>query len=130
MKLKCLVLTLLSSSLSLSQVPAEGLKPLTESQLQQLVAAGMDNERLAKTVEERGINFELSGDYLASLRQKGALPILLWAVGSVGLGKGQYPLDRDLLRELVTAGFDSLALAKAVMERGIDFQPLADYLEG
>ncbi len=130
MKLKCLVLILLSSSLSFAQVPAGGLKPLTESQLQQLVAAGMDNERLAKTVEERGINFELSGDYLASLRQKGALPVLLRAVGNVGLRKGQYPLDKDLLSELVTAGFDSLALAKAVIGRGIDFQPLADYLQG
>ena len=130
MKLKCLVVILLLSSPSFTQVPAGGLKPLTESTLQQLVAAGMDNERLAKTVEERGIDFELSGEYLASLRQKGALPALLRAVGNVGLRKGQYPLDKDLLCELVTAGFDSLALAKAVMERGIDFQPLADYLQG
>jgi len=130
MKLKCLVLILLLSSVSFSQAPAGGLKPLTESQLQQLVAAGMDNERLAKTVEERGIKFEPSGDCLASLRQNGALPVLLRAVGNLGLKKGQYPLDKDLLRELVMAGIDSLVLAKAVMERGIDFQPMADYLQG
>jgi WD40 repeat protein len=130
MKLKSLVLILLSTSLSFSQAPSGGLKPLSQSQLQQLVAAGMDNERLAKTVEERGIDFELLGDYLASLRQKGALPVLLQAVGNAGLKRGQYPLDKDLVRELVTAGIDSLALAKVVTGRGIDFQPTADYLRG
>ncbi len=130
MKLQCFVLILLSTSLGLSQAPHGGLKPLTKSQLQQLVAAGMDSQRLAKTVGERGIDFELSGDYLADLRQKGALPVLLQAVGNVGLKKGQYPLDKDLVRELVTAGINSVALAKAVMERGIDFQPVAEYLQG
>ncbi|MBZ5563445.1 MAG: WD40 repeat domain-containing protein [Acidobacteriia bacterium] len=130
MKLQCLVLILLSSSLNFSQATIPRLKPLTKSQLQQLVAAGMDNQRLAKTVEERGIDFELSGDYLASLREKGALPVLLRAVGNVGLKKGQYPLDKDMVRELLTAGIDSLALARAVMERGIDFQPVTEYLQG
>ena len=130
MRLQCLVLILFSSSLSFSQATIPGLKPLTKSQLQQLVAAGMDNQRLAKTVEERGIDFELSGDYLASLREKGALPVLLRAVGNVGLKKGQYPLDKDMVRELLTAGIDSLALARAVMERGIDFQPVTEYLQG
>ncbi len=130
MKLQCLIPILLSSTLGFSQATTTGLKPLTRSQLQQLVAAGMDNQRLAKTVEERGIDFELSGDYLASLREKGALPVLLRAVGNVGLKKGQYPLDKDMVRELLTAGIDSLALAKAVMERGIDFQPVTEYLQG
>jgi hypothetical protein len=129
MKLRCFALILLSSSWCFSQATTPGLKPLTISQLQQLVAAGMDNQKLAKTVEERGIDFELSGDCLATLREKGALPVLLQAVGNVGLKKGQYPLDKDLLRELVAAGTDGLALAKAVIERGIDFQPLADYLQ-
>ncbi len=129
MKLQCLVLILLSSSLGFSQATTAGLKPLTKSQLQQLVAAGMDNQSLAKTIEERGIDFELSGDYLASLRQKGALPILLQAIGNAGLKKGQYPLDKDLVRELVTAGINSLALARAVMEHGIDFQPVTEYLQ-
>ncbi len=129
MKLQSLVLIFLSSSLSISQVPSAGSKPLTKSQLQQLVAAGMDNQRLAKTVEERGIDFDLSGEYLTSLRQKGALPVLLQALGNVGLKRGQYPLDKGLVRELVMAGIDSLVLARAVLERGLDFQPVADYLQ-
>ena len=129
MKAKCFAVILLSFGLCLAQAPNATQRPLTLAQLQQLVAAGMDNQRLAKTVEDRGIEFELTGDTLKMLREKGALPVLLEAVGSAGLKKLPCPLDKDLLRELVAAGTDGLALAQAVMERGIDFQPLADYLQ-
>jgi hypothetical protein len=129
MKLRGLLLILLSSNLWCSQAPAGAVKPLSESQLNQLVAAGMDNERLAKTVEERGINFDLTGDYLGGLRKKGALPVLLRALGAAELKKGKSPLGQDLLRELVKAGTDGPALAKAVMERGIDFKPTGDLLQ-
>jgi len=129
MKGACLVLILFCFTPGLAQAPSGPQKPLTQAQLRQLVEAGVDNERLARTVDERGIDFELTGDYLATLRARGALPGLLKAVGASGLRTGQIPLDKDLVRELVAAGVDSLTLVKAVLERGIDFHPAADYLQ-
>jgi WD40 repeat protein len=129
MKSACLVLILLYFAPGLAQAPSGTQKPLSQVQLRQLVEAGVDNERLAKAVAERGIDFEISADFVAALRQKGALPVLLKALGENGLKSGRTPLDGDLLRELVAAGIDSLVLVKAIAERGIDFQPTADYLK-
>jgi WD40 repeat protein len=119
---------LLLHALAAAQTPPGPSRPLTQTQITQLVEAGVDNERLARTVAERGIGFELSGELVLRLREKGALPVLLKALGECGLKSGQAPLDRDLLRELVSAGLDNLALLKAILERGIDFHPAADYL--
>jgi len=128
MKRACLALVLICFTPGFGQAPTNAQKPLSQVQLRQLVEAGVDNERLAKTVAERGIGFELSGEFLAALREKGALPVLVKALGEMGLKSGRSPLDKDLLRELVTAGVDSLALARSVLDRGIDFQPIPDYL--
>lgn len=117
------------STFVLAQTPSPAQKPLTQAQVLQLVEAGVDNEQLARTVEAQGLDFEVSGDYLAALRQKGALPVLLKALGARALKTGKNALDEDLLRELVAAGLDSVALAQAVLERGIDFQPAADFLQ-
>ncbi|MBI4166627.1 MAG: WD40 repeat domain-containing protein, partial [Acidobacteria bacterium] len=129
MKRACLVVLFFCFTPALAQAPTATQKPLTQTQLHQLVEAGVDNERLAQTVTRRGIGFELSGDFVAALRQQGALPVLLKALGERGLKSGQIPLDENLLRELVAAGMDNLLLVKAVLERGIDFRPAADYLK-
>ena len=120
---------LLLSSLAFAPVLSQTQKPLTQTQLRQLVEAGVDNERVAKTIEQRGIDFELSGQFLTLLREKAALPVLLKALGANALKTGQAPLDKDLLRELVAAGVGGLSLAKAVWDRGINFPPAADYLQ-
>ena len=39
------------SSLLLAQTPSPAQKPLTQAQVRQLVEAGVDSERLAKTVD-------------------------------------------------------------------------------
>ncbi|MBZ5516226.1 MAG: WD40 repeat domain-containing protein [Acidobacteriia bacterium] len=117
------------STFALAQTPSPAEKPLSQAQVLQLVEAGVDNERLAQTVEARGLDFEVSGDYLAALREKGALPVLLKALGASALKTGKNALGKDLLRELVAAGLDGLALAQAVVERGIDFQPGTDFLQ-
>jgi hypothetical protein len=127
MKRRCVLFIALSAILSLAQAPSSAQKPLSKTQLKQLVAAGMDNEQLAKTLGERGIDFELSGEDLVGLRQKGAQPVLLKARGGMALRMRKNPFDKDLLHELVAAGTDSGTLAKAVLERGIDFQPTSDY---
>lgn len=129
MKLRCSALILIIATLSFPQTLSSGQKPLTKTQLQQLVAAGMDSERLAKTVAERGIDFAPSGEYFAELRKIGAQPALLKVLGEIVLKSGKQPIDKDLLLELVATGIESVRLAKAVLELGIDFQPTAEYIQ-
>ncbi len=129
MKCRYVLALLLFSHFGFAQAPPAAPKPLDQAQLLQLVEAGVDNQRLAANVQERGIDFDLSGKFLAALREKGALPVLLRALGSVGLRTGHLPLDKDLLRELVITKVDSAQLVKAIEARGIDFQPAADYLQ-
>lgn len=128
MKYKSLLALLLFAQFGFAQAPPAAPKPLDQAQLLQLVEAGVDNQRLAANVQERGIDFDLSGKVLATLREKGALPVLLKALGSIGLRTGHLPLDKDLLRELVIAGVNSAELVRAIEARGIDFQPAADFL--
>ena len=129
MRYWALAAILLFPLIATAQTTSGALKPLSEAQLQQLVKAGVDSDRLAKTVSERGIGFDLSGDFLATLHKEGALPVLLKALGESGLKRSQIPLDEKLLRELVTAGMDNLLLVKAVLEHGVDFRPAAEFLK-
>ena len=130
MKAAFLATFLLFSTMCFAQAPSGGLKPLTREQLVRLVAAGMDNEQLTKTLAERGIGFELTVEDLQNLRKKGAQPELLKAVAEAGLAYSREPLNKDMLSHLVGAGADSAKLAQAVQERGIDSALSSEDLDG
>jgi len=68
-----------------------------------LVKAGMESEELAKTVQERGINFDLSDDYVQALRQAGAQDVLIKALRSVK----PKPMTREQVLQLVVGGVPS-----------------------
>lgn len=77
-----LVTLLLLSLLTLSprlaaQAPPH---PFSKAQIQDLVAAGADSSRAAKLVEERGISFTPTRDYLDALRKAGAQDVLINAL--------------------------------------------------
>ena len=57
--------------------PQSSGRPLGESQLQGLVRGGVASERLAKLVQQRGIDFKPSEEYLEELRKAGAEEVLL-----------------------------------------------------
>src|SRR5690242_9939395 len=67
-----------------SPTPSDGqgqtLKPLTRSQVDDLVASGLDSETLAKVVHERGIDFQPTDRYLDVLRSQGAMQTLIDAL--------------------------------------------------
>lgn len=130
MRSVCLALILVLGNAILPLVTARAQKPLSGSQLQQLLRAGMDSEHLAKVVKERGVDFDVTGESLATLRQQGAEPVLLRSLGDAALRVGGRPLDAAFIRELVSVGFDSEILARAVQECGLSFRPNADYLQG
>ena len=57
-------------------------RPLGQTQLQGLVKGGVSSERLAKLVQQRGIDFKPSAEYLDELRKAGAEEVLLLTLRS------------------------------------------------
>ena len=57
--------------------PQSSGRPLGQSQVLGLVKGGVASERLAKLVQQRGINFKPAEQYLEELREAGAEEVLL-----------------------------------------------------
>ena len=119
MKAVFLATILLFAALCFAQTPAGNQKPLGKNQIMDLLKAGMESEVLAKTVQERGIDFEPSDDDLAALRKAGAQDVLLKALRV----EKPRPLTRQQVLQLVVAGVASQRAATLVKQRGIDFVP-------
>ena len=119
MKAVFLATILLFAALCFAQTPAGNQKPLGKNQIMDLLKAGMESEVLAKTVQERGIDFEPSDDDLAALRKAGAQDVLLKALRTTK----PRPLTREQVLQLVVAGVASQRAATLVKQRGIDFVP-------
>ncbi|HEV2177071.1 MAG TPA: energy transducer TonB [Terriglobia bacterium] len=99
--------------------------PLTKSQVDDLVASGVDSQRIAAVVKERGINFQPTNDYLDSLGSKGAKQELLDALSAAV----PTPLSKSELLRLLATGKSSDDLVPIVQRRGIDFKPTAEDLD-
>lgn len=80
MKLGFLPLVLFLAGVGLAQEAPAPKKPLDQETLQVLVTAGVDSDRLARQVGERGITFEPTDEYLETLRVAGATEALLNAL--------------------------------------------------
>jgi formylglycine-generating enzyme required for sulfatase activity len=120
MKLHFLILIALVAVIGRPALPQQPEKPLTKSQIMELVKAEMDNTQLAKLVRERGIDFEPTDDDVQALRKAGAQDVLIAALHAA---KPQ-PLTRDQVLHLVAGGVPSERAAALVKQRGIAF--LAD----
>jgi hypothetical protein len=100
-------------------------KPLSSSQIMELVKAGMGSEELAKHIAELGIDFEPSEDYLEALKKAGAGDAV---IRSLRNGRPK-PLTREQLLQLLAGGVPSHRAAALVKQHGIDF-PIDDaYLQ-
>lgn len=60
--------------------------------------------------------------------QKLATLLLTFAFISSALAQGQKPLTREQVYDLIAGGLDSKRVAKAVTQRGINFEPTEEYL--
>lgn len=109
----------------LAQTPPAAQKPLDKDQIMSLVAAGMDNEDLAKRIQDRGIDFDLSDDYLQALRKAGAQDVVIQALRTAR----PTPLSKEQVLKLVAAGVSGLRAATLIKQRGIGFLPDEKYLE-
>jgi formylglycine-generating enzyme required for sulfatase activity len=109
----------------LAQAQTAAQKPLDKDQIMSLVTAGMDNDDLAKRIQDRGIDFDLTDDYLQALRKAGAQDVVIKALRAAK----PTPLSKEQVLKLVAAGVSGQRAVTLVKQRGIDFQPDEKYLE-
>jgi S1-C subfamily serine protease len=100
-------------------------KPLTKDQVMGLAKAGMETPELVKLIEEHGIDFDPSDDYVQALRQAGAQDAVIQAL------RAAHPtrLTKDQVLELLTAHVPNQRAVELVAQHGIDFAPDDQYLE-
>jgi tetratricopeptide (TPR) repeat protein len=109
-------------------------KPLTQDQVEGLVHAGLGDESGAKLIEERGIDFEPSEDFLQSLKAAGANEAFLQALrapsGAQPHGEAsKKPLNQLQIFGLLAGQVTTHRVATLVQERAIDFEPKDEYLQ-
>jgi len=110
-------------------------KPLTKDQVLALVRNQMADEAGAKIVQQRGVNFEPSEDFLSSLKKGGASDEFLQSLRaahqpkSAGGQDSQKTLSQVQILALLAGDVPSSRVAMLVGERGIDFLPTDEYLK-
>ena len=120
-----LTVFLLALALLASASLAETQKPLTRTQVDDLVASGLDSGTIAKVVSERGIDFEPTDRYLDILRSQGAMQVLIDALRSATPA----PMSKAQLLHTLAGGMPQDDLAAMVERRGIDFKPTPQDLD-
>jgi hypothetical protein len=117
---------LILASLGLAQAPPSAQKPLDKDQVMTLVTAGMDNAQLAKKIQQLGIDFEPTDDYLQALRKGGAQDVVIDALRAF---RKPEPMNQRQVLQLVAGGVPSERATALVKQRGIDFVADEKYLE-
>jgi tetratricopeptide (TPR) repeat protein len=107
-------------------------KPMTQDQVQALVRDGFGDESGAKLIEQRGINFAPTEDFLQSLSTAGASEVFRNALRAAKPSESvsaKKPLDQVQIILLLAGQVPSHRMAVLVKERGIDFDVKDDYLK-
>jgi hypothetical protein len=132
MKIHFLVVIMFLALIAQPELSQQANPPLTKDQVTDLVKFGLDGAELAKRINERGVGFEPSGQYLEYLRNAGAKDVVIQALvaRSAFAQESGVPLTKEQVTILVTFLKDGIRVANGIKERGIDFDPTDDYLEG
>lgn len=115
-----------------SALPAWGQqKPFTQAQVTNMVAAGLGDDSGTKLIEERGIDFRPSEDYLQRLHASGAGEAFLTALRSanpVAPETPKPPLNQVQVFGLIGNALPPHRLAFLIRQRGLDFEPNDEYI--
>ena len=106
-------------------------KPFTQAQVANMVKDGFGDRLGAKLIEQRGIDFPATEDFVQSLKAAGASDAFLRALRAVKSpvpGSGKKPLHQVEVLALLAGQSSSHRVALLVEQRGIDFEPTDDYL--
>ena len=107
-------------------------KPFTQEQVLNMVRDGFGDESGAKLVEERGIDFAPSEDFLQTLKAAGASEAFLNALRAAKPpepASAKKPINQVQVFALLVGQVPSHRVSMLVQERGIDFEPTDDYLQ-
>lgn len=123
---------LLTAAAILASPAGAQQKPFTQEQVTAMVRDGFGDRTGAKLIEQRGIDFDVTEDFVQSLKAASASdPFLraLRAVKSPVPGGARKPLDPVEALALLTGQATSHHVALLVNERGLNFQPGDDYFQ-
>jgi TonB family protein len=98
---------------------SEPAKPLSDRDIFLLLAGDVRSEKIANMVQQRGIGFEPTDEYLQRLLSSGAKDELIDALRTAAAK----PFSGDRLLQSLASGEDPDQIGKEVKERGIDFDP-------
>jgi len=107
-------------------------KPFTQEQVSKMVQAGLGDDSGSKLIEQRGIDFAPSEDFIQALKTAGASDAFLNAVRTAkppGSTSSKKPINQVQVFALLVGQVPSHRVTLLVQERGIDFEPTDDYLE-
>jgi tetratricopeptide (TPR) repeat protein len=108
-------------------------KPLTQDQILGLVHNGLGDDSGAKLIQQRGIDFAPTEDFLQALKTAGASDAFVAALRPakppVNAASGKKPLSQEQIFSLLVGQVPSQRMITLVQERGIDFEPTDAYLQ-
>ena len=107
-------------------------KPFTQEQVSKMVQAGLGDDSGAKLIEQRGIDFAPSDDFIQTPKAAGASEAFLKALRAVKPpepASAKKPINQVQVFALLAGQVPSHRVIMLVQERGIDFDPTDNYLQ-
>ncbi len=105
-------------------------KPLTQDQVQGLVRNGLGDDSGAKLIDQRGIDFSPTDDFLQTLKTAGASDAFLAALRNAKpVDNSKKPLSQEQIFALLVGQVPSQRVTILVQDRGIDFDPTDENLQ-
>lgn len=105
-------------------------KPLSQEQVRGLVRNGLGDDSGARLIQQRGIDFVPTEDFLQSLKTAGASDAFLSALRAAKpASNAKQPLTQEQIFSLLVGQVPNQRIIILVQERGIDFDPTDDYLQ-
>lgn len=123
------LILVLAISLMLPARPQQ--KPLTKEQVVNLVKNQFGDKSGARAINQRGIDFEPTDDFIESLKDAGADDDFIQALQAASRSSKpavKKPLTQVQILALLTGAVPSHRVSMLVQDRGIDFVPEADFL--
>ena len=96
--------------------------PLTQDEVNSLVTGKLKSKQVIKTIQERGVGFMVTREYIQDLKQKGVKEKVLAAICIAASG----PLTMDQLVVLVKSGMPDSSVAALAESRRLSFKPSDD----
>ncbi len=123
-------LVLLAASLELMAAPQDTRPPLSKDEVHDLLTSSTPSKVIISTVQQYGIAFQPTPQALEEFRKAGAGKAVLAALREAWHEEIPKPLGDKEIRIMLAEDVPSENIVRTVLERGIDFQPTGDYLEG